>query len=318
MSITFRQLKVFEAVAEELSYTAAARSLHLSQPAVFAQVKQLEEKLGLPVFETVGRRIYLTEAGAELLGRSHLISAEMEGLTTAFNELRGVNKGTLRFATSSTTIPFVSQLLAEFFQKHPAISLKIDIATREGQLTHLENNDVEFVIMGRPPEQKYDVIAFLENPLVIVAPTHHPLVGRRSIPLSEVVDSEFIVREQESTTRLFTERLFQQHGLTLKTSIETASNDAISYSVAAGLGLGVLSLHMLKPLLETRQIAVLDIEGFPIIRHWHVVQRKGKKLTPTAREFVRFVVENSARIWSLETLYELAGIESKTELPSAQ
>lgn len=311
MAITFRQLEVFETVAKELSYTAAARSLHLSQPAVFAQIKLLEQTLKLPVFETVGKKVYLTEAGRDLLQRSNLISTEMDNIVQSFGELTGVEQGTLRFATSSTTIPFISQLLSKFFEQHPSILLKIDIATRERQLAHLDSNDVDFVIMGRPPKDKFDVVAFMDNPLVIVAPTHHPLVGRKKpIPIEEVVKSgEFIVREEGSTTRLSTERLFHEHNLKLKIRIETASNDSIKYSVAAGLGLGVLSLHMLEPLLRTNKIAVLNVENFPIIRHWHLVQRKGKKLSPAAKEFVNLVVKESTGRWPLKNLYKLAGLK---------
>lgn len=309
MAITFRQLKVFEAVAEELSYTSAAHILHLSQPAVFMQVKQLEETLGLPLFETVGKKIYLTDAGNELVIRSHSISAECDDLVHIFREMKGVERGSLRFATSSTTIPFISELLARFFKERPAIDLTIDIATREKQLAHLQNNDLEFVVMGRPPELTYEVRSFMENPLVIVAPIDHPLTKRRSIPLKDVVDNEFIVREAGSTTRMSTERLFQQHNLKLKTSIETASNESIKFMVASGLGLGVLSLHMLEQQLRNKNIAVLDVEGFPIIRHWHLVTRKGKKLSPAADAFMKFVVEQSTGSWPLKKLYKLAKIE---------
>ncbi len=309
MAITFRQLRVFETVAQVLSYTAAAHQLHLSQPAVFTQIKQLEQTLGLPLFETIGKKIYLTDAGRELTGRSHLISTELAELTHVFNELKGVERGSLRFATSSTTMPFISKMLSGFFDEHPAISLKIDIATRETQLKHLENNDVEFVIMGRPPEQIYDVQVFMENPLVIVAPVDHPLVKRRSIPLVDVMDSEFIVRESGSTTRTSTERLFQEHALPLKTSIETASNESIKSCVAEGLGLGILSLHMLEPQLLTGKIAVLDVQEFPIIRHWHLVTRKGKKLSPSTRAFMDYVIQQTNGDWPLKNLYKLAGIK---------
>lgn len=312
MAVTFRQLRVFEMVAEVLSYTEAANRLHQSQPAVFTQIKQLEETLGLPLFETIGRKIYLTDAGRELVQRSRNISTELDNLLHVFRELRGVERGSLRFATSSTTIPFISQLLQRFFEEHPAIDLKIDIATREGQLAHLENNDVEFVIMGRPPEQKFEVTPFMDNPLVIVAPANHALADRRNIPLEEVVDHEFIVREAQSTTRMSTERLFEEHGRQFKTRIETASNESIKSLVAAGLGLGVLSLHMLEPQLLTGRIRVLDVEGFPIVRRWCIVQRRGKKLSPSAQAFLEFVIRESSGDWPVRALYELAGIDWPT------
>lgn len=311
MNITMRQLQIFQVVAQQRSYTRAANRLHLTQPAVFMQVKQLEDSVGLPVFETIGKKLYLTSAGQELLRYSQAFAQQFEEMRAVFAHLQGIESGTLSLSNSDTAIPFSSQLLAAFFRDHPAIRLNINIANRAGLLNHLENNEVDLVIMGRPPE-KMDLEheTFMANPLVVIAPPDHPLVGRKKIPLTELMENEFVVRELGSGTRNAVERFFNDNNLRgeLMTSIETASNDSIKHAVAAGLGLGILSIHMLELELMTKRLAVLDVEHLPIMRHWYVVHRKGKRLSPVARMFKDFVVAQTEQVWSLKRLLKMARI----------
>jgi DNA-binding transcriptional LysR family regulator len=311
MNITMRQLQIFQAVAQHRSYTAAATYLHLTQPAVFMQVKQLEESVGLPVFETIGKRLYLTGAGQELLRYSQIFSQQFEEMREVFANLQGIERGTLSLSTSGTAIPFTSQLLAAFFRDHPAISLNIDIANRAGLLDHLEANEVDLVIMGKPPD-KMDLESegFMANPLVVIAPPDHPLARRKKTPLAQLMEHEFVVRERGSGTRNAMERFFSAHRVELMASIETASNDSIKHAVAAGLGLGILSIHMIELELAAKRLAVLDVEHFPIMRHWYVVYRKGKRLSPVARMFKDFVVEQTEQIWPLRHLCKMAGFKA--------
>jgi DNA-binding transcriptional LysR family regulator len=313
MNITMRQLQIFQAVAQHRSYTGAATHLHLTQPAVFMQIKQLEVSVGLPVFETIGKRLYLTGAGQELLRYSQIFSQQFEEMREVFAHLQGVERGTLSLSTSGTAIPFTSQLLAAFFRDHPAISMNIDIANRAGLVSHLDANEVDLVIMGKPPD-KMDLESegFMANPLVVIAPPAHPLASRKKIPLTELMENEFVVRERGSGTRNAMERFFTAHRVELLASIETASNDSIKHAVAAGLGLGILSLHMIELELAAKRLVVLEVEHFPIMRHWYVVYRKGKRLSPVARIFKDFVVEQTERIWPLKRLFKMAGFKTVT------
>jgi DNA-binding transcriptional LysR family regulator len=308
-----RQLQIFQSVAQHRSYTAAATHLHLTQPAVFMQIKQLEVSVGLPVFETIGKRLYLTGAGQELLRYSQIFSQQFEEMREVFAHLQGVERGTLSLSTSGTAIPFTSQLLAAFFRDHPAISMNIDIANRAGLVSHLDANEVDLVIMGKPPD-KMDLESegFMANPLVVIAPPAHPLASRKKIPLTELMENEFVVRERGSGTRNAMERFFTAHRVELLASIETASNDSIKHAVAAGLGLGILSQHMIELELAAKRLVVLDVEHFPIMRHWYVVYRKGKRLSPVARIFKDFVVEQTERIWPLKRLFKMAGFKTVT------
>lgn len=295
-NVTFRQLKVFEAVASHLSYTRAAQSLHLTQPAVSMQVRQLEESVGLPLFEQLGRKIYLTEAGRELYRYSRIIDQLFVEMDDVFAGMRGIETGSLSVSVATTASYFATRLLAEFSRSYPKIQITLDVTNREALLGQLEGNACDLVIMGSPPEEmELDAVPFMENPLVVLAPATHELVGRQAIPLAQVADEHFVVREQGSGTRGAIERFFDQHDVRLKAVMELGSNEAIKQAVIAGLGLGIASMHTLELELETGRLALLDVEGFPILRHWYVVHRRGKRLSPVAQAFKDYVLSEAPR-----------------------
>jgi len=297
MHLTFRQLKVFEAVARHLSFTRAAEELHLTQPAVSMQISQLEGNIGLPVFEKLGKKVFLTEAGHELFRTSRAISQLLVEAEACLEDLKGVKGGHLRIAVASTANYFCSRLLATFSNRIENLTVSLDVTNREGLLRQLDHNDVDLVIMGRPPDEM-DLVAeaFLDNPLVIIAAPDHPLVGRKSIPLSDIRDETFVVRERESGTRIAVERFFSEQDVQLKTGMEMRSNEAVQQAVQAGLGLGIVSIHTLALELETRQLAILDVELFPIMRQWFIVCRKGKRLSPVAQAFHDFVLAEARNL----------------------
>lgn len=292
-----RQIKVFEAVARLGSYTRAAEELHLTQPAVSMQVKQLEENAGLPLFEQLGKKIYLTLAGEEMQHYCRAISQQLEEVDRVMAEIKGVKRGRLVIAVASTANYFAPRLLATFSHRYPEATISLDVTNREGLLAHLDNNDTDLVIMGRPPAG-LDLVAepFTENPLVVIAPPDHPLVPAERIPLEWLQQETFVVREQGSGTRTAMERFFAEKGVRLSTGMEMSSNEAIKQAVQAGLGLGIVSIHTLELELEIRRLAVLDVESFPILRHWYVVHRQGKRLSPVAQRFKAFVIEEARQL----------------------
>jgi LysR family transcriptional regulator, low CO2-responsive transcriptional regulator len=291
MHVTLRQLRVFEAVARHLSYTKAGRELHLSQPAVSMQIRQLEEDIGIPLFEKIGRKVGLTEAGRELFEYSRSISRSLQEMEEVLESLKGVSRGRLSIAVASTVNYFAPRLLAVFHQRFPGIHLRLDVTNRESLVRALEANSVDMVLMGLPPEDvDVESEAFMENPLVVIAPPDHPLAGERGIPLSRLAGEVFVMREAGSGTRLAMERFFSEHGISLRHGMQMTRNEAIKQSVRAGLGLSVVSLHTIELELETRRLVILDVEGFPIERQWYLVYRRGKRLSPPARAFRDFVV----------------------------
>jgi DNA-binding transcriptional LysR family regulator len=294
--VTLRQLRVFESVARHLSFSRAADELHLTQPAVSMQVKSLEEQAELPLFEQIGKRIHLTDAGRELYARSHAIGRELAAAEESLAAMRGLTRGQLTIALVSTAKYFAPPLLGRFLKAHPGVTLKLDVENRERVIAALSANEVDLAIMGRPP-QNLETVAepFAEHPHVIIAAPTHPLAGKRRIPLERVATEPFIIREAGSGTRGLLERLFADRALALNVSMEMASNETIKQAVLAEMGLSFLSLHTIGLELETGRLAVLDVVGLPIVRNWHVVHLAQKRLSPVALALKAFLLSEGAR-----------------------
>lgn len=297
LHVTFRQLKVFEAVARHLSFSRAAEELHLTQPAVSMQIKQLEETVGLPLFEQMGKKVYLTDAGKEVFQYSRAIAQQLTDLESVLADMKGLGHGRLNISVVSTANYFAAQLLAQFCRRHSQVRLSLNVTNRETLLSQLANNEMDLGVMGQPPEG-LDIMAepFMENPLVVIAAPSHPLVGERRIPPARLAGEPFIMREPGSGTRSAMERFFQQQGIAPATGMEMSTNEAIKQAVMAGIGLGVVSVHTIALELETKRLAVLDVDSFPIVRHWYVVHRKGKRLSPAAQAFRAYVLQEGAKL----------------------
>ncbi len=291
MHVTLRQLKVFESVATHLSFTKAAQELYLSQPGVSMQIRQLEENIGLPLFEKLGKKVHLTEAGRELHQYGRAIFAELEEVEQVLESLKGVNRGRLDIAVASTINYFAPRALGAFSRLYPSISLTLEVSNRKHLMRMLENNEKDLVLMGQPPKGiDLEAEPFMDNPLVVIAAPDHPLAGVRQVPLARLAEERFLMREPGSGTRLAMERFFEQAGVTLKPGMQMTRNEAIKQGVRAGLGLGVISIHTMELELETGRLAVIDVEGFPLQRKWFIVHRKGKRLSPSALAFREFLL----------------------------
>lgn len=296
MHVTFRQLKVFEAVARLLSYTRAAEGLHLSQPAVSMQIKQLEENVGLPLFEMLGKKLYLTDAGKEFSIYSKAIFQQLDEAEAVIESMKGLSSGRLKVSVATTASYFTTRMLAAFSKRFEGVQINLDVTNRESLRKQLEDNEPDLVIMGQPPEGiDVDAQAFMSNPLVMVAPADHPLVKEKNIPLSHFAEEHFVVRETGSGTLGAIERFFNEHEVPFHTGIEMSSNEAIKQAVEAGLGLGIASIHTLELELETGRLVLLDVEDFPIRRQWYLVQRKGKRLSVVAQAFKEFVLSEAGK-----------------------
>ena len=269
---TLHQLRIFHAVAQHGSFARAAEALHLSPPTLSLQVKQLSEAVGQPLFEQLGKKIYLTAAGRTLAEACEDIETRMERLGEDLAALQGVERGSVKLAILTTVKYTVPKLLGGFCAAHPGIDVAMVVGNREKLLQRLAGNEDDLYIMGQPPEQM-DVVseAFADNPLVLVAPPGHPLVGKRRIAPERLKNEPFILREP--------------HGITLKNRLEVGSNEAIKQTVAGGLGLAVLSAHTVTAELALGELVQLDVKGFPLIRQWHVVVPRGKRLSAAAQAF---------------------------------
>jgi DNA-binding transcriptional LysR family regulator len=265
------------------------------------QIKQIEESIGLPLFEQVGKKVFLTEVGQEMYSYSRSIQQQLAEAEAIIEDLKGVKRGTLTIAVASTANYFAPRILAAFKETYDKVTFSLDVTNRKGLLSHLDNNDTDLVIMGRPPgNMEVEAEFFMENPLVAIAPANHPLVNVPSIPIVTLLKETFIIREEGSGTRNAIERFVSEHGFEITTSLSMSSNEAIKQAVQAGLGLGIVSIHTLEMELELKRLEVLDVDSFPILRNWYVVHRKGKRLSPVAKAFKDFVVSNARGILALK------------------
>lgn len=297
MHLTLQQLKLFEAVYRNASYTRAAEELHLTQPAISIQVKRLEEQVGLPFFEQIGKKIYPTAAGKAVYQASTDILGRVGELKNTVEGLKGEVKGPLLLAVVSTTQYFMPLLLGRFLQEHPEVEPRLQFTNRARIMERLMNNDDDFVVMGRTPsDERLETYPFLDNILVVVAPPGHPLENKKNIKLETLLNERFLGREEGSGTRLAFNNLLKSKGIKIEPYMELGSSEAIKQGVMAGLGLAVLSLHSLSLERDAGKLAVLDVEDFPLVRRWYAVHLKGKKLSLVARTFLEFILKNSSSV----------------------
>ena len=299
---TLRQLDTFLVVAQEMSVSRAAERLHVTQPAVSMQLRQLEQALGSPLLEPSGRGIKLTNAGAELRDYALRVVFQLSELDNVMAERRGAYRGRIELAIVTTAKYFVPMLLVRFRKKFPKIEIGLRVLNREAILQLLVRNEVDLIMMGRVPDEIECVAApFATNPLGIVCAPEHPLSRRRSIDLRALKGQDFVARETGSGTRLAMERLFAKHRIKPRIIMEIPSNETIKQAVMAGMGLSFLSLRTARQELAAGHLALLDVKGLPLIRHWYITRLKVKRLAPAALEFERFLLEEGGALvdtWS--------------------
>jgi DNA-binding transcriptional LysR family regulator len=300
--VTLRQLRVFSAVARHMSFGKAAEELHLTPPAISMQIKELEEQVGLPLFDRGGRSVALTVTGEYLLVYVRKILATLKDAEDAVARLSGLKTGRLTIGMVSTAKYFVPRLMARFRAEHPGIEVRLAIGgNREQLVALLQANEVDLAIMGRPPrEMATRAEPFAVHPHVIVTPPDHPLVKAGHAPAGALADYEFLIREEGSGTRAAMEKFFADHRLTPRVAMEMTSNETIKQAVMAGMGISFLSLHTIGLELKAGLIAVPDIEGLPLAKRWYIVNTLAKTLSPAAEAFRYFMLEEAERFLAQE------------------
>ncbi|MCB1621984.1 MAG: LysR family transcriptional regulator [Thiothrix sp.] len=297
MHLTLRQIQIFEAVARQESHTRAAEKLHMTQPAVSMQIRQLEQYLGIPLFERRGRRMCLTHAGRELLHYAGQVLHAYNDLQVAIEGMQQVDKGHLAVAVTTTANHFATKLLADFTRQHEGVTVTLDVSNRRTLLEQLENGEPDLVIMGEAPKG-YNLQSepLIPNPLVVIASPGHTCARQTWLHLEDIMSERFVIREQGSGTRTAIEKHLHAYGYSCQTSLEMRSNETIKHAVEAGLGLGIVPLHTIQPELDSGRLRVLNVESFPIQRYWHIVIRKGKRLSPVAQAFRDFVRQSAGAL----------------------
>ncbi len=297
-NVSLRQIRVFAAVAQQKSFTRAARELHLTQPAVSQQLKLLEAEVGLPLLEHVGRGIHLTDAGEELLRYSHQINEVMRSASESFAAMRGLKRGILKLGAVSTAKYFAPSLLSAFTVEFPQVTIKFTVGNREEIIRQLAGNEIDLVIMGRPPRELVTTAeSFAKHPLVIIASPDHPLAAsKKRIPLKQLSSQNFVIREQGSGTRASMEHVFRERGAAYRASMEVSSNETIKQAVMAGMGISFISRHTVSLELAAGKLVTLNVSGLPLLRDWYVIHLRDKRLSPITVAFRSFLLKRGAEI----------------------
>ena len=297
MNVTFRQLRLFMALAETGSVSAAARLVHVTQPTASMGLKDMTDAIGVPLYEVVARKIHLTQTGIELAKTARAISDEWEAFEQQIDGVKGLTRGKLKVAVVSTAKYFIPRILGTFCSKYPQIDIALEILNRDGVVKRLEENLDDLYIMSQPPlHLEIDDEVFMPNPLLLVAAKGHPLANKKNIDLASLKNEKFIMREKGSGTRMAADAHFNKLKFKPDVRLELGSNEAIKQAVIGCLGIAVLSKYSLGDKSDQEEVAIFKCKEFPIESSWHIVRPKGKKPSPIATIFKKHLAQQ-ARDW---------------------
>lgn len=292
-NLSLRQLRTLIAIQRHGKIVNAARALRLTAPAVTLQLKQVEDEIGMLLFDRTGTGMRPTSAGLAFIDAAQVIEERLRVLADEIEAIRGAHKGSLIVGAVSTAKYFASQLFAAFMHDYPGIDMKLVIGNRAETIAALKNHQTDVALMGRPPRDlPVRASAFGEHPLVVVAAPDHPLAKRGHIAREEIAREHFIIREPGSGTRISFERfLGSVPGRLDDPGTEMASNESIKQAVMAGLGVAFISAHTVAWEVEAGRLVVLNVDGLPIRRQWFGVMRTDRVLTPAMTAFECFLTE---------------------------
>jgi DNA-binding transcriptional LysR family regulator len=297
MNITFRQLRLFLALAETRSVSAAARMVHVTQPTASMGLKEITDAIGVPLYEVVARQVHLTAMGQELAKTARAISTEWESFEQEVHGVKGLTQGKLKVAVVSTAKYFIPRILGTFCAKYPQIDISLEVLNRDGVVQRLEENLDDLYIMSQPPlHLDIEDEVFMPNPLLLIASKEHLLAKKKVVDLTSLKNEKFIFREKGSGTRMAIDAHFKRLKLKPNIRLELGSNEAIKQAVIGGLGMAVLSKYSLGDKSDQEEVAILKCKEFPIESSWHIVSPKGKKLSPIATIFKKHLSQQ-AKSW---------------------
>jgi DNA-binding transcriptional LysR family regulator len=296
MNVTFRQLKLFLALAETGSVSAAARAMHVTQPTASMQLKEVTQTIGVPLYEVISKKVHLTDMGRELEQTARTMVQTWDAFEQGVDGVKGLARGKLRVAVVSTAKYFMPRLIGSFCKKHPEIDVSLEILNRDGVVQRMRDNLDDLYIMSQPPKDiDLSDEVFMDNPLVLIAATRAPLIKQKGVTLLSLSKQRFILREKGSGTRMGVDQYFKKNKFQPDVRMELGSNEAIKEAVAGDLGIGVVSRHALHGHQKEHGVAVVDVSGFPILSSWHIVHPASKRLSPIATAFKAHIQKEMKR-----------------------
>lgn len=297
MNITFKQMRLFLALSDTLSVTKASQKMGITQPTASMQLKEIAESIGFPLFEVINKKVQLTEMGEKLALTVRAMLNEWQSFEQSIEQLRGLHGGSIKVAVVSTAKYFIPKLLGSFYALYPHIDIALEVLNRDGVIKRLQDNKDDLYIMSRPPKEiDIQEEMFMSNPLVIIAHKSHPLSEKNNISIDALKDERFILRENGSGTRLFTEQHFKKKKFKPKILLELGSNEAIKKSVEGRLGLAVISRHAIEEYDLQKNLSILEVKDFPIASNWFIVNLKGKRFSPIALAFHNHLINEAKKL----------------------
>jgi DNA-binding transcriptional LysR family regulator len=286
MNVTFRQLRLFLALAETGSVSAAARATHVTQPTASMQLREVTRAVGLPLYEVVAKKVYLTDVGRELAETARALARTWDDFRQGVDSAKGLTRGQLRVAVVSTAEYLVPRAIGAFCRRNPEVDASLEVLNRDGVVHRLRQNLDDLYVMSMPPvDMDLTDDVFATNPIVTIAAAADPLARRTAVALADLAPHRFILREKGSGTRMAADRHFRAKRFRPDVRLELGSNEAIKEAVAGGLGIGIISRHALHGFAKEHGVAVVDVAGFPIASSWHIVHPATKRLSPVAAAF---------------------------------
>lgn len=286
MNITFRQLRLFLALAETGSVSAAARAMHVTQPTASMQLKEVTQAIGVPLYEVISKKVHLTDMGRELEQTAREMIQTWSLFEQGVDSVKGLTRGKLKVAVVSTAKYFMPRLIGSFCKKYPEIDVSLEILNRDGVVKRMRENLDDLYIMSQPPRDlDLNDEIFMSNPLVLIAAARSHLAKTAAVELESLAVQRFILREKGSGTRMGVDLFFKKNKFRPDVRMELGSNEAIREAVAGDLGVGIISRHALHGLKKEHGVVVVDVMGFPILSNWHIVHPASKRLTPIATAF---------------------------------
>ena len=299
---TLRQLEIFLHVAEAGSVSRAAETLNLTQPSVSIQVKKLSDVIGLPLYEVIGKKLKLTEAGRKVEEAGKEIFKAVGRLDNEINNLKGLQSGTLSISVVTTSKYFMPYVMAPFCELYPGVEVELNIGNRSNIMERLNKNLDDLYIFSKLPES-LDIVSypFLPNPIAVVASKKHELANKKKLRWDDIRDVRFIMREAGSDSLFSVNNYLKENNYKMTDVMTIQSNEAIKHAVMANMGISIISAYTLSN-ADTDGIVQLDVEGFPLISQWEVVHMKEKKLSLVAQKFLGFTLNNGRNLLPMKKI----------------
>lgn len=298
MNISLQQLRGLQLIASHKSITKAAKSMGMTQPAVSSQLKNLQEQFEVPLTEVIGKKIYITEFGKELVQTADRIFAEVDQIEQKMLEIKGLLAGKIKISAVSTGKYIMPYLMADFMKIHPHVDISLEVSNRHTVLAHLKENETDLALISvLPDDLDFEKVKLSDHKWQLACSPENVDHYKKEIEAGRWENIPFVLREKGSGTRVMMEKFFQDRNINIKSRLDLATNEAVKQAVMAGLGASVLSNFSMYQEIIDERICIIDFEGLPLKGDWNLIWLKQKNHSPAVLAFIRWISENKEKVF---------------------